>query len=48
MYNICYRVFHGFEQAKYPDGGLVLGASQFTILPQLSLKKDAQFKSGQN
>jgi len=31
-------VFHGFEQAKYPDGGLVLGASQFTILPQLSLK----------
>ncbi len=24
-----YRVFHGFGQAKFPDGGSVLGSSQF-------------------
>jgi len=28
-------VFHRFGQAKFPDGGLVLGLSQFSILPQL-------------
>jgi len=33
-----YRVFHGFRQAKFPDGGLVLGSSQFSILPQLHPK----------
>jgi hypothetical protein len=32
------RVFHGFGQAKFPDGGSVLGLSQFLKLPQLSLK----------
>jgi hypothetical protein len=26
-------VFHRFEQAKFRDGGLVLGSSQFTIMP---------------
>jgi len=26
--------FHGFGQAKYPDGGSVLGSSQFSILPR--------------
>jgi len=31
-------VFHRFGQAKFPDGGLVLGASQFSILPQLHPK----------
>jgi len=34
----CYRVFHRFGQAKIPDGGSVLGSSQFSILPQLPLK----------
>jgi hypothetical protein len=30
--------FQGFGQAKFPDGGLVLGSSQFSILPQLPPK----------
>jgi len=30
-----YRAFHGFGQAKFPDGGLALDSSQFSILPQL-------------
>ncbi len=42
------RVFHGFGQAKFPDGGLVLGSSQFSLLPQLPQKNNAQFKRGQN
>jgi hypothetical protein len=25
-------------QAKFPNGGLILGSSQFSILPQLPLK----------
>jgi len=29
-----YRVFHRFGQAKFPDGDLVLGSSQFSVLPQ--------------
>jgi len=33
-----YRAFHGFGQAKFPDGGLALGWSQFSILPQLHQK----------
>jgi len=33
-----YRAFHRFGQAKFPDGGSVLGSSQFSILPQLPLK----------
>ena len=33
-----YRAFHKFGQAKFPNGGLVLGSSQFSILPQLSPK----------
>jgi len=32
------RAFHRFWQAKFPNGGLVLGSSQFSILPQLPLK----------
>jgi len=43
-----YRAFHGFGQAKFPNGCLILGTSQFLILPQLPKKIDAQFKSGQN
>jgi len=33
-----YRAFHRFGQAKFPDGGSVLGSGQFSILPQLPLK----------
>jgi len=32
------RAFHRFGQAKFPDGGSVLGSSQFSILSQLPLK----------
>jgi len=42
-----YRAFHRLGQAKFPDGGSVLGSSQFSIMPQLPLN-DAQLKSGQN
>jgi len=45
---MSYRAFHGFGQAKYPDGGMALGSSQFAILPQLHQKNDAHFKRGQN
>ncbi len=31
-------MFHGFGQAKFASGGLILGSSQFTLLPQLPLK----------
>jgi hypothetical protein len=33
-----YRTFHGFGQAKFPDDGLALGSSQFSVLPQLPPK----------
>jgi len=33
-----YRVFHGFGQAKFADGGLILDPSQFTLLLKLPLK----------
>jgi len=33
-----YRAFHRFVQAKFPDGGLILGSIQFSILPQLPPK----------
>jgi len=38
LYSFLYRAFHRFGQAKFPDGGLVLNSSQFSILPQLPLK----------
>jgi len=31
-------VFHGFGQATFADGGLILTLSQFAQLPQLPLK----------
>jgi hypothetical protein len=31
-------VFHGFGQAKFPDGGTVLGLRQFSLPTQLSPK----------
>jgi hypothetical protein len=33
-----YTAVHGFGQAKFSDGGMVLFLSQFSILPQLPLK----------
>jgi len=33
-----YRAFHGFGQAKFAYAGLVLGSSQFNLLPQMPLK----------
>jgi hypothetical protein len=33
-----YRAFQGFGQVKFPNGGLALGSSQFSILPQLHQK----------
>jgi len=41
-------VFHRFGQAKFPNGGLVLGSSQFSVLPPAASKNHAQFKSGQS
>jgi len=35
MVVIRYREYHGFGQAQFPDGGSILGLSQFSILPQL-------------
>ena len=34
-----YRAFHRFGQAKIAHSGLVLGSSQFLLLPQLPQKK---------
>jgi len=31
-------VFYGFGQAKFADGGLILGSIQFTLPAQLPLK----------
>jgi len=45
---MCYTEFHGFGQAKFAYGGLILGSSHFTLLHQLPLKNDATIKSGQN
>jgi len=33
-----YRAFHGFGQAKFRNGGSILGSSQFAIQPQLLSK----------
>jgi hypothetical protein len=33
-----HRTFHRFGQAKFADGGLILGWSQFTLLAQLPSK----------
>jgi len=41
-------VFHGFGQAKFANGDLVLDSSQFSLLAaQAASKNDAQFISGQ-
>jgi hypothetical protein len=44
-----YRAFHIFGQAKFPNDGLVLGSSQFSVLPQLPPKMMLSLiKRGQN
>jgi len=35
----CYKVFYGVSKAKFAYGGLILGLSQFTLLPHLPLKR---------
>jgi hypothetical protein len=42
---LAYRAFHRFGQAKFPDDDLILGLSQFLILPPKMLLNS---KSGQN
>jgi len=41
-------LFHRFGQAKFPNGGSVLGLSQFSVLPPATSKNDSWFKRGQN
>jgi len=43
-----HRVFHRFEQAKFGYGGSILGSSQFTLLPQLTLKMMLNLKVVKN
>jgi len=43
-----YRVFHGFGQSKFAHGGLILGSSQFTLLPQLPFKTIISLKVVRN
>jgi hypothetical protein len=31
-------MFHGFKQAKFADGGTILGLNNFILLPQWPLK----------
>jgi hypothetical protein len=40
FFQLClwYRAFHRFGQAIFPNGGLVLGSSQFSIMTQLPSK----------
>ncbi len=38
------RAFYGFGKAKLAYGGLILGSSQFTLLPKLPLKTMLDFK----
>jgi hypothetical protein len=47
VYKNFYLAFHGFEQAKFADGGSILGLCQFTRLPLQGIS-ETQFKKGQN
>jgi hypothetical protein len=38
FFTITYNVFHRFGHAKFGYGGLDLGSSQFSILPQMPQK----------
>jgi len=46
--NMIYREFHRFGQAKFADGGSILGSIQFTLLPQLPLKMMLNLKVVKN
>jgi len=37
-------VFHGFGQAKYADGGSILGSSKISLLSKLPLKTKLDLK----
>jgi len=39
-----YGAFHGFGQAKFAYGSLVIGSSQFTLLPPLPVKTKLNLK----
>jgi len=41
-------VFHRFGKAKFPDGGLVLGSTQFSLLPQLPQKSNTKSDQKRN
>jgi len=41
---MLYKAFYGFGQAKFAYGGSVLGSSQFTLLPHLTLKMTLDLK----
>jgi len=45
MMQTCYRVFHGFGQAKFVYCGSILGSSQSTPSAPAASVNDAQFKS---
>ncbi len=46
--SVSYGAFHGFRQAKFADGGLILGVSQFTQLhAPAATKNDTKLKKGQ-
>jgi hypothetical protein len=46
--NIFYNGFHGFGQTKFANSGLILGSSQFLLLPQRAFKNKTRYKSSQN
>jgi len=37
-------VFHGFGQAEFADGGLILGSSQLSLLTELPVKTTLDLK----
>jgi len=39
-----YRAFHGFGQARFADGGSILGSSQLSLLFELPLKTTLNLK----
>ncbi len=41
---IAYSVFHRYRQAKFTNIGLILGSSQFFLLPQVPLKTTLAIK----
>jgi len=42
-------VFHGFGQAKFANGGSILGSSQFTLCTAAAASKnETRFKKVQN